>query len=136
MTPYTHQTAFETAAKALIAQNDFSLVDDGSTCAYRDPDGNKCAIGHLIPNELYGEVTEGLGVIEMLKQAPSIAPLFAECEDQFLTELQGVHDNLEQTAIESPEGFAIALSRFAWDWDLDASFIPALGEEIEDEPGR
>lgn len=131
MTPYTHQTAFETAAKALIAQNAFSLVDDGQTCAYRDPDGNKCAIGHLIPDELYGEVTEGLGVIEMLKKAPSIAPLFAECEDQFLTELQAVHDDLE-----SPEGFAIALIRFARDWKLDAGFIPVPGEEIEDEPGR
>lgn len=120
MIPYDHQTAFNKAAIALIEQNAFSLCDNGETCAYRDADGRKCAIGHLIPDELFDKVHEGLGVIDMLQAAPNIALLFAECEESFLLQLQEAHDSQHD-----PDGFAVSLLRLATVWHLDATVVQA-----------
>jgi len=124
--PMTNQTAFNIASVALLTQNAFSMTDDGNICAYRDADGNKCAIGHLIPDELYEEVTEGLDVIEMLRKSQHIALLLAECEDQFLTDLQNVHDEATH-----PETFSTELLRLAAEWHLDASCITNFFKEGE-----
>lgn len=36
--------------------------ENSSTCAYRSPDGLKCAVGCLIPDEQYNAAAEGEGV--------------------------------------------------------------------------
>lgn len=35
---------------------------DDRSCRYRGFEGRKCAVGHLIPNELYSDDFEGIGV--------------------------------------------------------------------------
>lgn len=41
-------------------------VDVGGNCLYRGPDGLKCAIGALLPDELLRSRTEGLDVYSLL----------------------------------------------------------------------
>lgn len=50
----------------LVAQQDFAWSDALRICRYRDEQGNKCAIGLLIPDELYDVAIEGGGVLDVL----------------------------------------------------------------------
>lgn len=60
-------------------------------CQYRAPDGLRCAIGHVLPDELYVEMFDEKFLSgSELKQYVSI---FDEVPDEFLDDLQGIHDN-------------------------------------------
>jgi len=48
----TKQEVFDTVVSALIKQGHPS-IDTSGGCLYRGPDGLKCAIGHLIPDNVY-----------------------------------------------------------------------------------
>ncbi len=57
--PYTEQEAFDKSISGLRDQNRKSYTDhSGRTCAYRGPNGCKCAIGHLIPDNIYSTKME------------------------------------------------------------------------------
>jgi hypothetical protein len=76
MTPKTAQQIFDHVTVHLLTQMKQSMThvnrtamggsDDGSktipilTCAYRGDDGTKCAVGSLIPDELYSRSLEGM----------------------------------------------------------------------------
>ena len=48
------QAAFDAAVRGLNAQRAFSSKDnDPDTCQYRGPNGVKCAVGFLIPDDRY-----------------------------------------------------------------------------------
>ena len=84
----TKQEIFDRVARHLLTQKKHAMIDD--TCAYRTPDGLKCAIGCLIPDELYTPKIEGFSVddgpvIEVLERTG------LSC-DEFLYELQTIHD--------------------------------------------
>lgn len=54
---YTEEEVIEMvrfAIRAMLKQGKRSTNSEG--CMYRGPEGTKCAIGHLIPDELYDEV--------------------------------------------------------------------------------
>ena len=56
----TAQEIFDVSTKALIEQGFPSYDPDyGGTCYYRGPNGTKCAIGHLIPDDKYDPDFEG-----------------------------------------------------------------------------
>ena len=55
------QEVFDKIYLHLIEQGRKSVNSDGR-CQYRYPDGDKCAIGCLIPDELYTPELEGNGV--------------------------------------------------------------------------
>src|SRR5690606_37517326 len=40
-------------------KNSVEIVDGEKECRYRGPDGLKCAVGHIIPDELYTPDLEG-----------------------------------------------------------------------------
>ena len=54
----TKRAVFNTAAKHLLTQNCKS-VDDFGCCLYRGNNGTSCAVGVLIPDELYHKELEG-----------------------------------------------------------------------------
>ena len=54
------QLAFNDALMGIMNQGELSFDEDGG-CAYRSPNGNKCTIGHLIPDENYNPNLEGVG---------------------------------------------------------------------------
>jgi len=84
------QEVYEKVRKHLLTQNHRSLNIKG--CAYRGENGDKCAIGALIPDESYYGGLEGLGVAH----ASVLGATGLEIEDQtdveYLTSLQVIHD--------------------------------------------
>lgn len=97
----TLQSLFETAARGCFAQGKQSRRGDGNGdffCCYRGPNGLKCAIGHCIPDELYGPSMEGKGLHSLLQLFPRIHAALGistvnysdkECALSFL---QSIHD--------------------------------------------
>jgi hypothetical protein len=68
-----------------------SQSSSGYGCVYRGTDGRKCAVGHLIPDELFNENlnTESVRLVEVQRMLP-----FPVTGDNFLLliDLQNAHD--------------------------------------------
>ncbi|NBX18974.1 MAG: hypothetical protein EBR09_16615 [Proteobacteria bacterium] len=95
-----NQEAFEMAVKHLRKQGCCSQrvgrfeLEGTATCMYR-MNGLKCAIGALIPDEVYQESFEGTGIRILLRTEPTINELFKKVNTNLLENLQEVHDNRE-----------------------------------------
>lgn len=98
--PLNKQQVFDKVALHLLKQNARSLAEEalGSAesgdCAYRGKDGLMCAVGCLIPDELYYPNMEGSAVSGILAADIRLQELF-ESEvicGFFLDELQAIHD--------------------------------------------
>jgi hypothetical protein len=87
----TKQKIFDYVAKKLYDQGCTSLSVNGR-CAYRGFNETKCAVGHLIPSNLYNRIMEG--PLYLLKQATKSKrlKLFLDSNYDFLHDLQKVHD--------------------------------------------
>jgi hypothetical protein len=74
----------------------FSHTKAGPACKYRDQYGHKCAIGCLIPDELYLPRfdTQGGLVVSQLLDEPNIGQLLGKARGHFLISLQHMHDGL------------------------------------------
>ena len=95
-----------TQKKRCTVESDYDAC--GLVCSYRSEDGTKCAIGALIPDDLYDPLMGGNGVGWILYEYPQFAELldiritegaFAKTEkelrkEKLLKKLQGVHDNI------------------------------------------
>jgi hypothetical protein len=91
--PLNKQEAFDKAVKGIILQGGPSREDGGTGCLYRGPDGKKCAIGYLIPDELYDPDMEGRGM-STHAFAKFAKILHWNADDiEFLSGLQETHDN-------------------------------------------
>ena len=62
-------------------------------CAYRGEEGRKCAIGVLIPDEVYDPAMEALSVLMLTERFPSLG--FMKGHIHFLDRLQRIHDQYE-----------------------------------------
>lgn len=109
------QEMFDTVVKHLLSQKkrsmgrfasqaeELDLMDD-SMCAYRGENGLKCAIGCLIPDDLYDPKMEGQ-VVGALFAFPGIGKYIINT--YIARGLQSIHDACE------PENWEDALRRFA-----------------------
>ena len=97
----TAQEIFDHVTPLLFAQGQRSMYHDVNgepTCAYRGEGGLRCAIGHIIPDELYNPNIEGSSAIsEELKGVLGkiIMTPFLNIHaglGRFLADLQDVHD--------------------------------------------
>lgn len=92
------QRIYETVRAHLAVQGRRAVIikEDGKpVCAYRTPEGRKCAIGCLIPDELYDADMESRGAVSVLKLFPKVAQHLgvADHKDEgFLLALQCAHD--------------------------------------------
>jgi hypothetical protein len=100
------QEIFDYVTPLLFAQGQRSMLpsqfpddEDGEpTCAYRGEGGLRCAIGHIIPDELYNPNIEGEGVGGTVLQSvlkeiiPSKYGVTYAGLGKFLGDLQDVHD--------------------------------------------
>ncbi len=89
-----NQEVLDIVTKHLFAQGERAV--DGYYCTYFNKDtGRKCAVGCLIPEELYASEMEGLGVDELC-HGEDILPVGKYLVDNFdlgfLEALQGIHD--------------------------------------------
>jgi hypothetical protein len=98
MDELTAQDAFDIVAYQLLRQNERSTGSDGVKCLYRSRDGKRrCAIGWLMPDDVYSIGFEGSGVSNLAEL------LFARRDDMpfarmiyrmlpLLRRLQETHD--------------------------------------------
>lgn len=90
----TKREIFETVKTHLLSQNAKSEDKDTHSCKYRGPGSLKCAVGVLIPNEMYSEMMEGFGVNALVSEFPSLPAMFKE-NVVLLRALQRVHDGYQ-----------------------------------------
>ena len=94
----TVQEAFETMVRHLRKQGKRSENANG-TCLYRGPDGLRCAVGCLIPDDQYKRSLEGKAVGFITKNVPALSDI----EPGILSEMQSIHDDCDVSQWE--EGF-------------------------------
>lgn len=120
----------------LLSQMKKSTYTDNGTCAYRGPDGCKCAIGILISDEHYTRVLEnvsanGSSVQDAIKNSGYD---LTGVHSGFLTALQQIHD------LNYPEIWKARLDEFAKTWELKvkitdvAELFHKLWGEAHDSP--
>lgn len=93
------QEVFEKVVNHLFTQNKQSYDPILDCCALRSPDGLKCSLGILIPDDIYDERMEGLEVDKLIRDFPVFRKLW-EVESQedlsFLHRLQYLHDDQDE----------------------------------------
>lgn len=79
---------------AHLRQQKRQSVNDHS-CLYRGPNGTSCAVGCLIPDDLYDPKMEGNSVESVCDVYPSVGRMFREwgVDPCLLTDMQRVHDD-------------------------------------------
>ena len=133
--PMTAQEVFETVARHLFAQGKQAMAklpNGVESCAYRAHDGKgRCAVGVLIPDEIYDPKMEGNDIRNLLNDInddeeevkfPQLS--FLEPNQMLLAELQDVHDS--EANWHSSETMRNRLHDAARDFDLDAKFLTNL----------
>jgi hypothetical protein len=82
------QEIFNTVQTKLRSQREAST--DGIHCMYRGRNGNRCAVGHLISDDIYDPKMEGLGISNLLARFE--LPNYFHLECSLIQELQSAHD--------------------------------------------
>src|SRR5258708_3125935 len=88
----TKPEIFAKVRRHLLSQNAKAFLPDSVTCAYRTPDGKKCAVGCLIPDKMYYPEMEGNGIGDLPWR---FVEYFGEDNIDFLGDLQEIHDSYE-----------------------------------------
>lgn len=95
---YTNQSAFDEVVKHSRTQKVKSMNPDGSSCVYRGPEGNKCWIGCLIPDNVFAEIlikypeANATYASAIINAVPAATELFADVDLDLLGLLQRTHD--------------------------------------------
>lgn len=103
------QEVFDKIATHLLTQKRQAFDEKTNGCVYRAPNGDKCAIGCLIPDEFYFSAFEQLFVEDLATAYPSLLSSIGlgEIPVTFLEDLQCIHDN------GRPENWFVCLDAFA-----------------------
>lgn len=105
----TDQELFTQAVLGMRSQNYAlsQLDDDISTCLYRHPDGYKCLVGHLIPDELYRPRTYPHLPVDVLPERDNLMLSRLQRVHDLASDSQGLVENLKEFAtrhnLEFPE---------------------------------
>lgn len=122
--PKNDQQVFDFVVGRMLAQGRRSMVTlcYGEECAYRSLDGDKCAAGHLIPDEDYNEHWEGAGVCTNLLpgELNAVNEYFKDrgFNVNLISSLQSAHDGAEDNFCAE---FAAAALEIAARFGLEAS---------------
>jgi hypothetical protein len=121
----TNQEVFDRVWDYFITKGNPPAVSDegfGSVklCRYRTKDGRRCAIGCLIPDELYEEGLEGCPARFIPHASPALEELFAGVSTELLTRLQVKHDTCAKEGDETSftQQYALKLRDIAGKHDL------------------
>lgn len=122
------QTMFNKIAKHLLKQGRAATSDDGQ-CLYRDPHGNMCAVGCLIPERQYHEDMEAsMPRARVFSIAAGGNVKYRQHEFEFLQDCQSAHD--EDLCYEGMQAWAIEMLRLAGKYNLIApNELRAAAEE-------
>jgi hypothetical protein len=92
------QEVFDLVTNHLFTQGRPARVDDGR-CRYRMAGGLRCAIGALIPDELYKEEFEGACAYRLIDKLYALELADWLVHKELLDDLQSVHDNCGQITV-------------------------------------
>lgn len=96
MNKLTNQSAFDIVVAHARAQGCRSVDTERSmACLYRGPNGTKCFIGALIPDELYKPEMEYQSFYEVIRDFPELDPILGGLSKNLLDRLQYTHDYKE-----------------------------------------
>lgn len=97
MSEISKQETFNLIATHLMNQEIKSISETGS-CKYYGPDELKCAIGCLIPEELYSKELEGQSVRSLIQSSEllhnELAIILKKHDIRLLVALQDIHDGV------------------------------------------
>lgn len=101
----TKQEIFDKVAVHLLTQKEPSLDEKGD-CMYRGADGSAmCAVGCLIPDELYSDEMEDVRVRQSTRVQEALSFVGIDTQDEavlsLLDELQLIHDGIQPRYWES-----------------------------------
>jgi hypothetical protein len=77
------------------------VYEDEPPCMYRADDGGKCAVGCLIPDDLYRVTMEGSNIRALGRNHSEIAELFEDVEMSVMERMQRIHDDQPVEAWEA-----------------------------------
>jgi len=103
------QEAFDAAVEHLRKQGKRSQAKYSTDCLYRGPGGLKCAVGALIPDEIYRKSFEGVGIRPLINGFADLNSLFKAVNITLLEQLQHIHD---QSLVENWEKLFERLAEF------------------------
>lgn len=131
MTDQLCQQVYDTVATHLLAQGRPAKAVFKSVvqCAYRDHHGFKCAVGCLIPDDMYDPEMEGKTARELKHEYPDLLP---DVPARLLHELQHSHD--ATLYHEGLHHWARHMLRIALKWELDPAIIKTFLENNDDTP--
>ena len=114
-----NQSAFDKVWDWFVVQGHGVSMDSQGTGMYRGPGDLRCAIGCLIPDELYMENMEYLGITDFRGFA-SIGELFAGIDLDLLRAMQNLHDVQGRTTAptETAHEILVGLTWIAKEYSL------------------
>lgn len=129
----TDQEVFDTVAKHLHAQGKPAYSEALGSCMYRGPGGTKCAVGCLIPDEVYRNEMDSVGGIHDLitrdypglNAALGVDAMRGRWRVDLLAALQQDHDRAER-AFRFWEVVAASLRSTARDFGLSPAVLEGL----------
>lgn len=92
------QEVFDLVVDHLFEQGRPARQDDGR-CRYRMGSGLRCAVGVLIPDELYKEEFEGAGACRLVDRLYAFEIADWREHKDLLDLLQNIHDECSQTTV-------------------------------------
>jgi len=87
-----HQEVYNKVKTHLLTQNEKSKVHTSGMCRYRTGTELKCAVGILIPDELYDPIFEGKRAYALPKFILDVIGVENDQDAEFLNILQSIHD--------------------------------------------
>ncbi len=118
------QEIFDTVATHLFTQGKRAFDETEGLCAYLTSNGNKCAVGCLIPKEAYRESMEGNDVYALrayLWERDIVIPAITSDNMDLLCSLQAVHDRVQNW--ETTEAMQTALEDVAIEFELSDTVL-------------
>jgi len=116
----TNQEIFDISASHLLKQGQRATSKSKNACVYRHSSGRKCAVGILIPDELYKPAMDknGVGVNTLMRDYPSLFPyLGGEKSVALVGRLQTIHDS------QDPKNWRASLRILAKDLKLKKTVL-------------
>lgn len=126
------QTIYDVVLYGIRVQGGPSMKDKDN-CAYRDNNGNRCAIGMWISDAVYDPEIEGTSAWALGQKFPAINfPVWFAEQGYFMSQLQIAHDDSARYDLDEPfmDKFERRMEKLAEDFHL--IYIPP-GSTIPDD---
>jgi len=127
--PMKKQEIFDAVVKHLLAAPARSVNHITDTCVYRGPNGSKCAVGAILPDEIYDPKfdisSEGTGIHSLCEKYSDEIPYWMRRNVMLLQELQRTHDDPENW-YDKKRYMIQKLHRIAMYFGLNRKVLPRL----------